>query len=175
MLAIFIRNNTPKLCTDPHAENRDHGRPYVHTFGRFYVYFSGNIIEFKNHKSKELLALCIDRCGGNVSMEEAIDVLWPDHPYDMRVKALYRRTVLCLRKTLCSHGIARMFEANRAECHVNFGEICCDYYEYLAGVETAKNSYQREYMYEYSWAEETNARLLKEVYGEKQESCGKSG
>ncbi|MCD8120406.1 MAG: response regulator [Lachnospiraceae bacterium] len=145
---------------------RHENRLYVHTFGRFYVFYSGSAVYFRNRKSRELMALCVDRCGGNVSMEEVIDVLWPEKPYDNRVKIMYRNAVLCLRQTLNLLGQTNVFVANRGECHINPGEIQCDYYEYLDGVERARKSYHREYMFEYTWAEQTNIRLTKEIYGE---------
>lgn len=145
---------------------RQADRLFVHTFGRFYVLHSGNAVYFKNRKSRELLALCVDRCGGNVSMEEVVDVLWPERPYDSRVKMLYRRAVMSLRRTLDPLGQSGVFVASRGECHINPDEICCDYYEYLEGVESARRSYHREYMFDYTWAEETNTRLIREICGE---------
>ena len=40
----------------------------AHMFGRFNVFIDGELLYFRNAKSKELLALCMDRCGGSVSM-----------------------------------------------------------------------------------------------------------
>ena len=78
---------------------RQRKRIAVRTFGRFDVFAAGRPICFKNAKSKELLALCVDRRGGEVMMDEAIDMLWPERPYDDRVKKLYRKSVLMLNHT----------------------------------------------------------------------------
>ena len=59
---------------------RQRKRIAVRTFGRFDVFAAGRPICFKNAKSKELLALCVDRRGGEVMMDEAIDMLWPERP-----------------------------------------------------------------------------------------------
>mgnify|MGYP003266795424 FL=1 len=64
-------------------------RIFIRTFGRFDVFIDQELVKFQNAKSKELLALCVDRMGGEVTMEEAIDKLWPEKDYDSRVKALY--------------------------------------------------------------------------------------
>lgn len=48
----------------------------VLTFGRFDVFSGDKIIHFSNKKSKELLALLIDRFGGSIRMEQVIDTLW---------------------------------------------------------------------------------------------------
>ncbi len=42
----------------------------------------GNLVKFRNAKAKELLALCVDHRGGEVTMEEAIDKLWEDRDCD---------------------------------------------------------------------------------------------
>lgn len=36
------------------------------------------LVGYCNAKSKELLALCVDHMGGEVTMEEAVDKLWPE-------------------------------------------------------------------------------------------------
>ena len=54
---------------------RQKKRVQIRTFGRFDVFIDEKVVIFKNTKAKELLALCVDRKGGNVSLEEAIDKL----------------------------------------------------------------------------------------------------
>ena len=51
-------------------------------FGRFQLFVRDELVYFSNAKSKELLALCLDHRGGEVTMQEAIDKLWPDRIYD---------------------------------------------------------------------------------------------
>jgi len=134
-------------------------KPFIHTFGRFDVFYEDHVLHFPNAKSKELFALCIDRQGGDVTMEEAIDVLWPEKPYDERVKALYRKAVMSLRIVLNDAGISHIFDSNRGLCHVHSSAITCDYYDFLAGKPYAIAAFRQEYMFEYSWAEATTAKL----------------
>lgn len=138
---------------------RQKKRPFVHTFGRFDVFCGDEAVYFPNAKSKELLALCIDRAGGDVSMEEAIDILWPERPYDDRVKTLYRKAIMKLRQALKEAGIGYIFEHHRGTCNVNPRLIECDYFNFLSGDPKAVASFRDIYMFEYSWAEETTARL----------------
>lgn len=134
----------------------------VKMFGRFDVFVDGRLLYFKNAKSKELLALCMDRCGGSVSMEEAVDKLWPERAYDEKVKRLYRKAVMNLQGALKEKGITELFQTNRGSCHISSGEVECDYFTYL--VEPKKNSkmFHGEYLFDYSWGEETLANLMNE-------------
>ncbi len=144
----------------------------VHTFGRFEVFVNGNILNFHNAKAKELFALCVDHNGGYVTMDEAIDKLWPDRNYDDRVKRLYRKAVQYIKATLTAHGIANVFENHRGVCCIKPEHLDCDYYEYISS--PAKNSllFNGEYMFDYSWAENTLAVLMRtsDVYSNEYES-----
>lgn len=132
----------------------------VRMFGRFDVFLDGQVLYFKNAKSKELLALCMDRCGGNVSMEEVIDKLWPERAYDEKVKRLYRKAVMNLQETLKEKGINELFRTKRGSCHISKEEVECDYYMYLS--EPGKNGkmFRGDYLFDYSWGEETLANLM---------------
>ena len=55
---------------------RQNKRVYFRTFGRFDMFVDGRAVYFENAKAKELLALCVDRRGGIVTIEEAADKLW---------------------------------------------------------------------------------------------------
>lgn len=132
----------------------------VQMFGRFDVFLDGKAIYFSNAKSKELLALCMDRCGGNVSMEEAIDKLWPDRAYDEKVKRLYRKAVMNLQGTLKGEGITEFFQTKRGICYIAKEDVECDYYTYLMKPERNRGLFQGKYLFDYSWGEETLANLI---------------
>lgn len=138
-------------------------RVFFRTFGRFNVFVDDQLVKFPNAKSKELLALCVDHMGGEVSMEEAVDKLWPDKDYDSRVKALYRKAVIGIHKILDEHGVNGIFYNFRGGCYVDEKEVECDYYQYVKHREACPYPYEQEYMFDYSWAEETNARLQKDA------------
>lgn len=132
----------------------------VQMFGRFDVFLEGKVIYFRNAKSKELLALCMDRCGGNVSMEEAIDKLWPERAYDEKVKRLYRKAVMNLQSTLKEEGITEFFQTRRGNCYITKEDVECDYYTYLVEPERNRKLFQGKYLFDYSWGEETLANLM---------------
>lgn len=134
-------------------------RVAAHTFGTFDVFVDGQLIEFTNQKAKELFALCIDNDGGEVMMREAIDLLWEGREYDDKVKGLYRKAVSYLHMILKKYGAGYVFESGRGSCHVNRQELACDYFEILDGKSIKDSLFDGRYMTNYSWGEETCARL----------------
>ncbi len=133
-------------------------RVRFNTFGRFDMFVDDKVVRFSNAKAKELLALCVDRRGGTVTMDEAIDKLWENRLYDVQVKRLYRKAVIYLHALFIDYDAANVFESGRGVCNLNAKEVDCDYYEYLEN--NISHEFDGNYMVEYSWAEETNAELI---------------
>ena len=140
---------------------RQKKRVYIRTFGRFDLFIDGKVVYFSNTKAKELLALCVDHRGGAVTIEEAADKLWEDRIYDSRVKNLYRKAVMQIRQILSEYGVEEIFSGNRGSCQIDILKVDCDYYELLKGNPEAVRAWEitGNYLQEYSWAEETCARL----------------
>ncbi len=138
-------------------------RMLARTFGRFDLFVDGNLVKFKNAKAKELLALCVDHRGGEVTMEEAIDKLWEDREYDSKVKQCYRTAVMQLRATLIKYRALDLFKTKRGSCFIDAKLLDCDLYDLLDGKEEAMRRFDYVYMTEYSWAEETLGRLFEMV------------
>ena len=131
---------------------------YFRTFGRFDVFINGESVHFPNAKAKELLALCIDHRGGKLMMEEAIDKLWEDRPYDTRVKNLYRKAVMNIKQLFASYGVEDIFVNSRGSCNINRESISCDYFDLLDG-KIERSDVMGYYMPEYSWAEFTASQI----------------
>ncbi len=128
-------------------------------FGRFQFFVRERLVYFANAKSKELLALCLDHRGGEVSMEEAVDKLWPDRVYDDKVKKLYRKAVTSLQTVLREAGAGEIFMTKRGVCYVNIDEIECDYYNFLESKNRKNCLFDGMYLFDYEWGEETLALL----------------
>ena len=131
----------------------------VQTFGQFEVWAGQDRVHLSNAKSRELLALCVDRRGEAVSMEEAIDMLWPGEPLDERVKKRYRRAILDIRKALSHYGAAQALQTQRKVCRVAPEMLQCDYFDFLNGKSGPFPGKPWDYMKEYSWAEATAGKL----------------
>lgn len=140
---------------------RQKKRVYFRTFGRFEVFIDGRAVYLSNAKARELLALCVDHRGSAVTIEEAVDKLWEERTYDARVKNLYRKAVMQIRQILTDHGVGDVFFCNRGSCYLDSRKVDCDYYKLLEGDPQAIREWRfiGRYLEEYTWAEETNARL----------------
>ena len=127
------------------------------TFGRFDLFINEQPVEFSNSKAKELLAICVDRVGGIVKMEETIDKLWENSLLTENVKARYRKAVAYLNALFTEYRLPNVFISGYGSCHIDKEAVSCDYFEFLEAKE--KPMFFGQYMFEYSWAEETAALL----------------
>ena len=91
-------------------------------------------------------------------MEEAIDKLWEDRPYDTRVKNLYRKAVMNIKQLFQSYGMEDIFVNSRGSCNINREGITCDYFDLLEG-KLDKGDVVGYYMPEYAWAEFTASQI----------------
>ena len=132
----------------------------IQTFGHFNVYVDNKPVVFSLAKSKELLAVLVDRLGETVSMDYIINLLWEDRAYDARVKALYRQVLSQLNRTFLNYGLKDVLIINRANVSLNIDAIECDYFNMMnkRNKQTIKE-YKGEYLFDYSWAEATVVKL----------------
>ena len=147
------------ISTAESQSGRYRKKVVVRTFGDFDIFVDGKLLEFKNQKAKELFAICIDSCGGEVTMKKAIEKLWEGRNYDDKVKRLYRKAVIYLNSIFKLYGVDYIFTSNRGKCHVNRKELICDYYEVLDGKNIEETLFDGRYMTNYSWSEETCGKL----------------
>lgn len=134
----------------------------IRTFGYFDVFVGDNPIAFRNKKSKELLALLVDRKGGYVTSEEAISFLWEDEPANTLTLSRYRKVALRLKSTLEEYGITDIVEAVDGKRRIVMNKVECDLYNYLSGKEEFSQLFKRSYMTNYSWGETTLGELMNE-------------
>ena len=125
-------------------------------FGNFEVFYKGEILGFKRKKSKELLAVLVDRKGAGMTAKQICAVLFPEDTDDDKNTVYLRQLVLDLKKTLKQMGAEQVLRHETPYYRIDTGLIKCDYLSFL---ETGKPEFHGEYMTQYSWAEETCARL----------------
>lgn len=131
----------------------------IKTFGYFDVFVEGKSVNFSSAKSKELLALLVDRNGGVVSTEQAISVLWEGRAYDETVQSLFRKVLRSLRVTLEEVGISEILVDNRNQRSIDKTKFSCDYYELLENGKSDKVKYFGKYMDQYAWAQSTKKQI----------------
>ncbi len=128
-------------------------------FGNFEVFANEQPLSFKRAKSKELLAYLVDRRGSSVSMKEIISVLWEDSPESDSVKSNLRNLIVDIKHTLSTVHAENIITKTHNSIALNRTMVDCDYYDFLNSIPYAVNSYNGEYMLQYSWAEITTATL----------------
>lgn len=133
---------------------------FIRTFGYFDVFVDDKPIAFRNKKSKELLALLVDRRGGYVSSEEAISFLWEDETANPVTLARYRKVALRLKNMLEEYGISEIVESVDGKRRIVAENVKCDLFDYLSGREEYEKLFKGSYLTNYSWGENTLAELM---------------
>ena len=128
----------------------------IRCFGNFEVLAGGEVLSFKRTKAKELMAVLVDRNGAGMTAKEICAVLFPENTDDGRNSAYLRQLVLGLKNTLKNVGAEDVLRHETPYYRIDTNLVKCDYFSYL---ETGKPLFRGEYMSQYSWAEETCARL----------------
>lgn len=132
----------------------------IKTFGDFKVFINDQQIIFKWAKTKELLAILIDRKGAYVSSDEMIAILFENQPITDSIKSYYRNIRCNLNAILKENNAEEIFLQSRGYCSINRSKIDCDYFDYLQDKPSAKALFKGEYMNGYSWAKSTLEKLM---------------
>ena len=133
---------------------------YFKTMPYFEMYVNETVFPINSGKPKELLALLADKNGAAVTAGYAIACLWEDRPYDDKTHSLYRMTCKRLKEILHNGGIDNIIITNGSQRYINTKLIDSDYIRLMNGDQKIAKAYGGEYMSEYSWAEDTNARIM---------------
>lgn len=128
-------------------------RIFARTFGHFDLFIDNVAVAFKSSKSRELLALLIDRQGGVVTSDQAIGTLWEYRANDNATQSLYSKVGKALQEQLEESGAGDLILSSRGSKSINVDKLDCDLYQFLDGDETAKQMFFGQYMVDYSWAE----------------------
>ena len=154
--ADYATAGLPEIAeADPDAQTHD---VFIRTFGYFEVFVDGTPIIFHSAKSKELLALLVDRRGGYVTAADVIAHLWENDPATPTVLSRQRKVAMRLKHTLHDHGIGHIVESVRGKRRLNVNAVRCDLYDFLAGDPEAQ--FFGTYLQNYSWGEVTLGELL---------------
>lgn len=162
---IMLYNIDSEVPADGQYERIVDEKPVIRirTFGYFDVFVNENPIAFRNKKSKELLALLVDRRGGFVTSAEAISFLWEDEPVNAVTLARYRKVAMRLKNILEEYGIADMVETVDGKRRIVEERVECDLYNYLSQKEEFAHLFKGSYLTNYSWGEMTLGELVNEI------------
>ena len=132
----------------------------VKCFGYFEVFWEGKPLMFSRKQTKELLAYLVDRKGDACTSEEIASALWEDEDNLKNLKARIRILISDLRQSLKQIGREDLLIRRSGRVAILADQLDCDYYRMLKGDMDALNSFEGEYMLQYSWAEMTAGQLL---------------
>ncbi|MDD6194882.1 MAG: response regulator [Lachnospiraceae bacterium] len=127
----------------------------VVTFGKFAAFVNREELKFERSKSKELLALLVDKRGAGLSNSEIEMYLWEDTLGDKRKNSYVQKVIGSMMKTLREAGVDDIIEKRYNYLALRPEKIRCDLYAFLQGDTAAVNSYYGIYMEDYSWGEPT--------------------
>lgn len=154
LLLIYI------VLDDPFAGQKPRVR--ICTFGHFDVFVDEKPVIFRSEKSKEMLAVLVDRGGGFVTNPYVISCLWENEPYDQRLQNRCRQTAHRMMETLKQYGIEDIIERADGRRRIIPEKVSCDFFNHKMGKEIPGQGFHGAYMSDYSWSEITLSGLLKE-------------
>ena len=128
----------------------------IKCFGNFEVLYNGEALPFKRKKTKELLAVLVDRNGAGVTVKQICAMLFNDDTDDTKNAAYMRQLVLDLKNTLNAIDMPQVLRHETPYYRIDTSLVNCDYFNYL---NTGKPKFYGEYMTQYSWAETTCSLL----------------
>lgn len=129
-------------------------------FGRFAFFANEKVLVFEREKTQELLAYLIDQKGAFVNLQELCEELWEGRVNTYSLRSQLRNHIYFLKTALGEVGGENILLKKRNALAVDVNLFSCDYYAFLAKDKHAMDSFKGEYMYSYSWGEETVARLV---------------
>ncbi len=128
----------------------------IKCFGNFEVLCDEEILPFKRKKTKELLAVLVDRNGASMTAKELCAILFHEDTDYTKTAAHLRQLVLDLKNTLKAVHAESVFKHDTPYYRIDMRLVNCDYVSFL---ENGSPNFYGEYMAQYSWAEETCAML----------------
>lgn len=134
-------------------------RVSIRTFGYFDVFVDGEPVVFRYEKSKEMLALLVDRKGSFVANPYLISCLWEDEPYNEKIQSRCRQTAFRMMETLKQYGIEDIVEKVSGRRRIIPEKVDCDCFNYIQGKSGSGQSFNGAYMSDYSWGETTLSAL----------------
>lgn len=139
---------------------KNDARVYIKTFGGFEVFVEGEPLTFSRSKSKELLALLVDKRGITLSNREIAAYLWENLNYDNNLRESMKKVIQALKTSLKKAGIEELLVDGYNKKGIDVTKIQCDYYDALEGKRGAFDAFHGDYLSCYSWAEMSNAFLI---------------
>jgi len=134
---------------------------YIRTFGRFMVLRNCTPIPLSG-KAKEILALIVTKRGKEISNEEIYSTIWENRPYSNENMTVYYNALGRLKKALAKEHLEDLLISTNRGQMINTAIFDCDYYSWLDKNMNARESFEGEFLSEYSWGEYILADMINE-------------
>lgn len=132
----------------------------IKTFGDFEIFIDGTPVKFNYSKTKEFLAILVDKEGRMCTVGNAITLMWED---DLSDHSSYMRNIQSdLIKTLTSFGAGDIVVKQKGAYGIDVSKVKCDLYDFKNGGAAEGDSFHGEYMSQFSWAED-KIPILEEI------------
>ena len=142
-------------------------RVEVQCFGKFDIFVDGIAVKFGRAKAKELLAYLVDRNGTMCNNEDLLSILWQDKKPTKSLKQQLRNLIYDLNKSLDKVDAQNIIIRENSVIGIDKEKIKCDYYDFQKGDPKALQSFNGEYMSQYSdWSYTMELNLQKYFYEE---------
>lgn len=132
--------------------NRQRKDVYIQMFGRFLVRKDGMPVPLTG-KAKEILALVVTRRGREISNEEIYSTIWEDRPCDNVSMGVYYNALRRLKQSLAKAELEGLLVSTARGQTVDTDLFDCDYYAWKDRIMDVRNSFEGEFLSEYSWGE----------------------
>ncbi len=139
--------------------HKEHKRVFAQTFGNFEIFADGKPIEFKYKKTKEILALLVNKRGAQTTNGELIASMWEDDGDPDKKRSYISNLRQDLQNTLKKLKLENLIIKQRGSMAIAVDQIECDLYDWLEKKNKSKYVYSGEYMEQYSWSEFYHAEL----------------
>ena len=134
-----------------HPVEKEMPKVFIRTFGEFDLLIDGRPVLFHSKKSKELLAILVDKRGAIVTKKDIAAVLFEDS-YSITTQTYLKKIFKDLVLSLTEYGIEKMLVKGFNQYGLDITTFSCDLYDYDKGLPDAINAYKGEYMAQYEWA-----------------------
>lgn len=138
---------------------KEHKRVFAQTFGDFEIFADGKPIEFKYKRTKEILAILINKRGAQTTNGELIACMWEDDGDPDKKRSYLSNLRQDLQNTITRLKLDGLILKQRGSMAIAVDKIECDLYDWLEKKDRSQYTYSGSYMNQYSWAEYTHAEL----------------
>jgi two-component system, LytTR family, response regulator len=157
-----VVKNMKLLC------QRQNKKVYIQLFGRFLVTVDGEPLQLVG-KTKEVLALIVAKHGKEISNEEIYSTIWETREYSNKKMKVYYNALRRLKDNLEKYNLSNLIISTARGQFANIEMFDCDYYSWLDNEEDS-NSFNGEFLSEYSWGEPMLAEIEERELNRKNES-----